>query len=70
MKMVLLAAAGGGIGAAGRYLFSVGATRWLGPEFPWGTRIDLNDETLEKLDLDPNLAVGSTVLVIAKAKVG
>ena len=39
MKMVLLAAAGGGIGAAGRYLVSVGATRWLGPEFPWGTLI-------------------------------
>lgn len=39
MKMVLMAAVGGAIGAAGRYLVSVGATRLLGHGFPWGTLI-------------------------------
>ena len=37
MRMVLMAAAGGAIGAAGRYLFSVGAMRLLGHGFPWAT---------------------------------
>ena len=37
MKMLLLAAAGGAIGAAGRYLVSVAALRWFGYGFPWGT---------------------------------
>lgn len=39
MKMVLMAAMGGAIGAAGRYLVGVGATRLLGHGFPWGTFI-------------------------------
>jgi len=39
MKMVLLSAAGGAIGAAGRYLVGVGAVRLLGYGFPWGTLI-------------------------------
>ena len=39
MKMVLWAAAGGAIGAAGRYLVGIGATRLLGFGFPWGTLI-------------------------------
>lgn len=37
MKLVLMAAAGGAIGAAGRYLVNLGAARWLGADFPWGT---------------------------------
>jgi fluoride exporter len=37
MKLFLLAAAGGAIGAGGRYLASVAAMRLLGPGFPWGT---------------------------------
>lgn len=39
MKMVLMAAMGGAIGAAGRYLVSVGAMRLIGSGFPWGTLI-------------------------------
>lgn len=36
MNSLLLAAASG---AAGRYLVGVGALRFLGPSFPWGTLI-------------------------------
>jgi len=39
MKMVLMAAMGGAIGAAGRYLVGVGALRLIGSGFPWGTLI-------------------------------
>lgn len=39
MKMVLMAAMGGAIGAAGRYLVGVGAIRLIGTGFPWGTLI-------------------------------
>lgn len=39
MKMLLMAAMGGAIGAAGRYLVGVGAIRLLGTGFPWGTLI-------------------------------
>ncbi len=39
MKMVLLAALGGAVGAAGRYLLGVGAARAFGLAFPWGTLI-------------------------------
>ena len=39
MKMVLLAAAGGALGAGTRYLVGVGAARLLGSGFPWGTLI-------------------------------
>jgi CrcB protein len=34
---LLQVAAGGALGAAARYLASVGATRLLGPGFPWAT---------------------------------
>lgn len=37
--MLLMAAMGGAIGAAGRYLVGVGAIRLLGTGFPWGTLI-------------------------------
>lgn len=37
MRLVLLAAGGGAIGAAARYLLNVGLGRWLGPSFPWAT---------------------------------
>ncbi|GAB4234119.1 MAG: fluoride efflux transporter CrcB [Methyloligellaceae bacterium] len=37
MKMVLMAAAGGALGAAARYLVGVGTMRLLGAGFPWGT---------------------------------
>jgi len=39
MKMVLMAAMGGAVGAAGRYLVGVGALRLIGTGFPWGTLI-------------------------------
>ena len=39
MKMLLLAASGGAIGAGARYLVGVGAARLLGAGFPWGTLI-------------------------------
>ena len=39
MKLVTLAAAGGAIGAAARYLVGIGAARLLGFGFPWGTLI-------------------------------
>ncbi|MGI9407469.1 MAG: fluoride efflux transporter CrcB [Hyphomicrobiaceae bacterium] len=39
IKLALLAACGGAIGAAGRYLVGVGATRAFGIDFPWGTLI-------------------------------
>ena len=39
MKLVALAAAGGAIGAAARYLVGIGAARLLGFGFPWGTLI-------------------------------
>jgi fluoride exporter len=37
MKMVLAVAAGGAMGAAGRYLVMLQIGRWFGDGFPWGT---------------------------------
>lgn len=37
MKMLLLASAGGAIGAGARHLVNVGFARVLGTAFPWGT---------------------------------
>ena len=37
MRLILYAAAGGGIGAAARHLVNVGFGRWLGMGFPWWT---------------------------------
>ena len=37
MRHVLLVAVGGALGSVLRYLTTVLALRWLGPEFPWGT---------------------------------
>jgi CrcB protein len=37
--MVLMAAMGGAIGAGARYMVGVGAMRFFGPGFPWGTLI-------------------------------
>ena len=39
MKGVLIVAAGGAIGAAGRHLVGLGAMRLLGLGYPWGTLI-------------------------------
>ncbi len=39
LRMVLCAAAGGAIGAAGRYLVGVGVIRFIGYGFPWATVI-------------------------------
>jgi len=39
MRLMLLAAAGGAIGSAARYLVNVGAARAWGTEFPWSTLI-------------------------------
>lgn len=35
--MILAVAAGGAVGAVGRYLIAAQALRLLGPNFPWGT---------------------------------
>ena len=37
MKTVLLVAIAGAVGSASRYLVSLGAVRWFGPGFPYGT---------------------------------
>jgi CrcB protein len=37
MKMVLVIAAGGALGAVGRHLVNVLAQSWFGSAFPWGT---------------------------------
>lgn len=37
MRLLLLASAGGAIGAGARYLVNVGCLRCFGPAFPWGT---------------------------------
>lgn len=39
MERVLLIALGGAIGTVARYLTSLLALRWFGPEFPYGTLI-------------------------------
>ena len=39
MRLLALAAAGGAIGSAARYLVNVGALRAWGPSFPWSTLI-------------------------------
>lgn len=39
MKIVFMAAMGGALGAAGRYLVGIGAMRLLGAGFPWSTLI-------------------------------
>lgn len=39
IKLLLLAAAGGAIGSAGRYLINIGSAALLGMSFPWGTLI-------------------------------
>jgi len=39
MKTVLMVALGGATGAVARYLVGVGATRFIGAGFPWGTLI-------------------------------
>lgn len=39
MERLLLIALGGAIGTVARYLTSLLAVRWLGPEFPYGTLI-------------------------------
>lgn len=37
MKLLILAAAGGALGAGGRHLINVLFGRWLGAGFPWAT---------------------------------
>jgi len=37
MLNILLVAVGGAIGSIGRYLVGLWATRFAGPNFPWGT---------------------------------
>lgn len=39
LKLLLLAAAGGAIGSAARYLVNIGSAAMLGMSFPWGTLI-------------------------------
>ena len=37
MQMILAVAAGGALGAVGRYVVAAQALRLMGPNFPWGT---------------------------------
>ena len=37
MRLLLLAAAGGALGAGARHLINVSMMAWLGPGFPWAT---------------------------------
>jgi fluoride exporter len=37
MRLLLLATAGGALGAGARHLVNVGLLAWLGPGFPWAT---------------------------------
>jgi CrcB protein len=37
MRGLLLVCAGGAVGSGARYLVAVGAGRWLGTDFPYGT---------------------------------
>ena len=37
MRLLLLAAAGGALGAGARHLVNVSMLAWLGPSFPWAT---------------------------------
>lgn len=39
MKMIFAVAAGGALGAVGRFLLSSGTSQWLGHGFPFGTLI-------------------------------
>ena len=53
----LMAAAGGALGAGGRYLVNVAATRALGPGFPWQTVI---------VNVVGSFLMGVLVVVLAK----
>ncbi|NQV99069.1 MAG: fluoride efflux transporter CrcB [Rhodospirillales bacterium] len=37
LKLILFIAAGGAIGAVGRYMLTVAVTQWTGGDFPYGT---------------------------------
>ena len=39
VQPLVLVCIGGAVGSGMRYLVAVGAARWIGPEFPWGTLI-------------------------------
>jgi len=45
------------------------ATDSPGDGYPWGTRIDLNKETLDKLGIKTLPAVGSEIMIECKVKV-
>ncbi|TPW33136.1 fluoride efflux transporter CrcB [Martelella alba] len=53
----ILAALGGGIGAAGRYFVGIAAIRLAGPNFPWGTFI---------VNIVGSLMIGLLVEVVAR----
>lgn len=39
VQHLVLVCVGGAVGSGMRYLVGLGAARWLGPDFPWGTLI-------------------------------
>ena len=39
MRLLLLAASGGAIGAGARHIVNVACLRWFGPAYPWSTLI-------------------------------
>jgi len=55
-SMIVAVAAGGAIGAVGRYLVMSGVGRWIGHGFPWGTLV---------VNVMGSLAMGILVEVMA-----
>ena len=39
LQFIIAVAVGGSIGSIARYLVAIGASRWFGPNFPWGVLI-------------------------------
>ena len=56
MNMILSIAAGGAIGAVGRYLTMVGIGQWIGHGFPYGTLI---------VNIVGSFALGSLIEILA-----
>lgn len=61
MTHLLLAAAGGAIGASLRYLTGMAALRLLGPGFPWGTLI---------VNVTGSFAMGLLIAALARLSAG
>jgi CrcB protein len=59
----LLVCLGGAAGTGARYLVGLGATRWLGAEFPWGTlAVNLVGSFLISVVMDLSIHYGAIPL--------